>query len=476
MLGQVTTTALAIFFSAALARGLGASDFGLYFLIGSFSAFAYVLVDWGQQLYIIREVASQPERSGLLLGTALVLRTASTALVIIPSGLAAWALGYDAATCWYSLVFIAASLPFFLAQSYGMLFRARDRMGPDALLSVANKVALLALSLAALGLGWGLLGVLVAQALAGFTALVIAIRLYRGAKIGPLHYSSQVAHQMLAAGVALVTFSVLNNIQPYIDAVILSKLAPTEVVGWYGAAKNILGTLLAPALIIGAASFPTLARSAANGSAFRAEVRAALRPILWLGALAAIGTYLFADDAIGILYGREHFAPSGILLKVAAPGFFMLFMNMLLGYSLFSLGRARALSVVKVASVVVCSVLDLLLIPLFQERAGNGAIGVMVAFVASEFVVFAGAVFLLWRKGFGPDIPVDIAKALASAALTLLLFSWMPSISFYLGVPMCIITFLLCSVGLGLVRRSDIQDLQALLRKKRSAPQTSTVR
>src|ERR1700674_2513686 len=81
VLGQATTTALAILLSAALARILGPRDFGVYFLIGSFSAFAYVLVDWGQQFYVIREVARQPERGSQLLGTALALRAAGAALV-----------------------------------------------------------------------------------------------------------------------------------------------------------------------------------------------------------------------------------------------------------------------------------------------------------------------------------------------------------------------------------------------------------
>ena len=42
----------------------------------------------------------------------------------------------------------AVSLPFFLAQSYGIVFRGRDRMGLDAWVSVANKIALLGLALA----------------------------------------------------------------------------------------------------------------------------------------------------------------------------------------------------------------------------------------------------------------------------------------------------------------------------------------
>jgi O-antigen/teichoic acid export membrane protein len=466
VLGQAMTAALAIVFSAALGRTLGASDFGLYFLITSFAAFAYVLVDWGQQFYVIREVARQPERGSVLLGTALVLRTAGAALVAIPSGLAAWALGYDPITCWYSVIFIVVSLPFFLAQSYGMVFRARDRMGLDAWVSVANKIALLGLALAALALGRGLPGVLVAQALAGLLALAIATWLYRRVTTGPLRYSPQIAREVLLGGGAFFTFSAVSSIQPYIDVVILSKLAPVDVIGWYGAAKNILGTIFAPALILGAASFPRLSRVAANGGPFKAEVRAALRPILWLGALAAIGTYLFADDAIAIVYGRQHFGPSGIIVKVYAPGFLLLFVNTLLGYALFALQRAKAFSVVKMGSLVFSTVLELVLIPIFQQRMGNGGIGVVAAFVAGEFVVFGGALFLLRQQRAAPAIAVDMARALGSAALTFLVFWWMPPLPFLVGAPLCVIVFLLCSVAVGLARNSDVQLFRALLRKE----------
>ncbi len=465
LLGQVTTTVLGILFSALLGRTLGATEFGLYFLIASFSGVAYVFIEWGQNINITREVARQPERGSLLLGTALALRTAAAVLVAVPSGLLAWALGYNAATCWYAVVFIAVSLPFFLAQGYGIVFRARDRMDLDAWLSVANKVALVGLALAALDLGEGLPGVLAAQALAGFLALAIATRLYRRVTIRPLRYSPEIARQILVSGGALITFNVANNIQSYIDVVILSKFASADVIGWYGAAYNILGTLIAPALIICTASFPRLTRAAASGVPFRAEVRAALRPILWLGALASVGSFLFADDAIAIVYG-QHFGPSAIIMKVFGLGFPLLFMGVLFFTTLFALGRAKVLSVVKVASVALTATLELVLIPIFQERTGNGGIGVVAAAVASEFVVFAVVIFLLRREVLALDFWVDIARALGSAALTMLLFFWMPPLPFLVGVPVCVIAFSLISVGLGLVRRDDIRLFQAVLRKE----------
>jgi O-antigen/teichoic acid export membrane protein len=130
--GQAATMVLGILFSAMLGRALGVGDFGLYFLINSFASFALVLVDWGQQWFGVREVAKAPERGGDLLGTGLVLRVVGTLLVCVPSGLSAWALGYDRRTIWFAVAFIALNIPLFLAQNFGMVFRGRDRMGLDA--------------------------------------------------------------------------------------------------------------------------------------------------------------------------------------------------------------------------------------------------------------------------------------------------------------------------------------------------------
>jgi hypothetical protein len=56
-----------------------------------------------------------------------------------------------------------------------------------------------------------------------------------------------------------------------------------------------------------------------------------------------------------------------------------------------------------------------MLIPIFQQRTGDGGIGVGAAFVASEIVVFGGAMFLLRREILGLDVAVDIARVLGSS-------------------------------------------------------------
>ncbi len=473
--GQALTMVLGIFFSAALGRTLGAVDFGVYFIISSFAAFAMVVVDWGQQYFGIREVARAPQRGGDLLGTGLVLRAIGTAVVCLPAGLTAWLLGYDRRTIGFAVGFIALNLPFFLAQNFGVVFRGRDRMGLDATVSVTNRATGLVLALLALGLGLGLGGVVVAQGLAGVVALVVALRLYRWLGTGPLRFSSSTAREIVTGGTAIVTMTLAANVQPYIDAVLLSKLVPKDAVGWYGAAKSIMGTLLAPSLILGAAAFPRLSRAAGDVHAFQHEMNTAQRPMVWLGGLAGVGTWLFADVAIHVVYGHRSFGPAGIILAVFGLGLFLVFVDVLLGTALTALGRATAFSMVKIGFVIIGTVVEIGLIPWFQARTGNGGLGVVVSFVSCEALLFCGLLLLMPRGTVGPRILTEAARAVGSAMVTALLFRFLPPLSPWLGIPLCVAVYCLATTACGLLRAEDLHLVSSLLGRKPGSSGTSAV-
>jgi O-antigen/teichoic acid export membrane protein len=464
--GQLITMVLGILFSALLGRRLGVGDFGLYFLINSFSAFALVVVDWGQQWFAVREVAKAPERVGDFLGTGLVLRTVGTLLVCVPAALVAWALGYEPRTTRFAVAFIALNLPFFLALNFGLVFRGRDRMGLDAAVSVTNRAVGLLLVVPALALGLGLGGVVVAQGLAGVAALALAFRLYRRLASGPLRFSLATSRELLRGGTALAALNLAVYVQPYIDAVLLSKLVPPDAMGFYGAAKTIMGMLLAPALILVTASFPRLSRAAKDIALLRTEFATALRPALWLGALAGVGTWLFADVAIAIVYGHRQFAPAGTILRVYGIGIFLIFVDMLVGMALTAVGRASAFAALKAVSVVVGVGLELLFIPYFQQRMGNGGVGVTLSSALSELILLVGGTLLMPRGSLGGVVFLDAGRAVACALLTFLLYQLLPPLPPWVSIPLCILVFTALSTGLGLLRRGDLVVLRALLRRR----------
>jgi len=457
---------LGILFNAALGRTLGAGDFGLYFLLNSFSAFALILIDWGQQFFALRELAQKPERAGDILGTSIVLRTLGTVVGCLPMGLAAWALGYDRRTIWFSVAFLAINLPVFLSQGFGLVFRSSSQMGLDAIVLVVNRAAGLVLALAALALGLGLGGILVSQGLAGVVAALVAFRIYQRVFALPFRFSWQTAKELFVGGTVMLALFISVYAQSYIDAVILSKLVPRDAMGWYAAAKSIMGTLLAPALILGSAAFPRLSRAAGNHASFRSELATAQRPLVLLAGLAAVGTWLFADVAISVVYGQRHFGPAGIILRVFGVGLFLLFIDHLFSAVLVALGRSNGLAIAKVANVALCVVLELLLIPYFQRKYGNGGIGVTLAAAIGELVMFLSALWLIPRHLLGTSIFLDGVRAIGCAVLTGAIFSWLPPLVPWVAIPGCILTYAACAISCGLLRRDDWRVAQALFRRE----------
>src|SRR5512142_1492750 len=90
VVGQAGTTALSVVLSAALGRSLGAVDFGVFYLVTTMAMFAYGVVEWGQNLYVTREVARHPARAAELLGSAVLFRVVAAAVVAGPALVLAW--------------------------------------------------------------------------------------------------------------------------------------------------------------------------------------------------------------------------------------------------------------------------------------------------------------------------------------------------------------------------------------------------
>ena len=56
-IGQIASTGLGFVLNAALGRSLGPSDFGVFYTVSTIYSFVGFAVDWGQNPYVIREIA-----------------------------------------------------------------------------------------------------------------------------------------------------------------------------------------------------------------------------------------------------------------------------------------------------------------------------------------------------------------------------------------------------------------------------------
>ena len=464
LIAQLVSTALAVVLNAALGRALGPAKFGILFVASSMAGFAYVIAEWGQTQYVVREIAQKPHKEAKLLGTTLAARVLAVSVVAGLTALTAWVLGYEARTCALAVLFVGAMLPFFLAQAISLVFRGRERMEYDAAAAVVDRVITLVGTLAALALGAGVLAAAAGVGVGGVAALGVAVLLLRRLGVSRLSISGEYARAMFWGGAAIVLTNVESSVQPYVDAIILSKLTPPEAVGLYGAARSFVGTLVAPAIIISVAAYPRLSRAALGSDLLRRELRLVMRPLLGLAALAAVGTFLYAQPAVDLVYGRDGFGPAGAVLRLLAPGLLLLFVDNMLALAVVAIDRPTPLAVAVALKIAASAGLSLVLIPHFETAWHNGGMGLAIASGVSEVVVFVAAVLILPRGSLDPVLLSDLGRALVAGAGTLALFRLLPPLPLLVGIPLCVLWFGALSLACRLVRLEEMAALSTLLR------------
>jgi len=474
LIGQISTTALTILLSAFVARTLGPSEFGVLYLVTAVSTFVYVLVEWGHGPYIIREVARNPERVGELMGTVSVIRIAATVALIVPTVLAGWLLGYPLSTLVLIAGLMFAWLPVYLGLSFGWAFRGIQRMEFDALVGVTLKFLTLVVGVTLLAQGMRIPGFLAANAIAGAITLTVAVVVYRRLGLTGLRFRFPIVRELLVGGTPMLTMTVAVAFQPYLDANMLSRISTPVVMGWYGAATAFTSTLIAPAFVLASAAYPRLSVAADNRDEFRMILQEALRPLLFIAVLGGVGTFLFADVAVGLVYSREKFGPTATILQAFAPAMMLVYIDMMLGTAILATGRAVRLAGAKILSIAVIAALEVVLIPWCQARYGNGAIAVMLSFAIGELVMVAGSLYLLPRGTLHLRNGVDVLRALAAGAGTLIAIRALPHVTPVITIPLSIVLFSALAFVFGLIRRSELASL-ANLRRRRTAPAIAPV-
>jgi O-antigen/teichoic acid export membrane protein len=463
--GQVATTALTMLFSAAIARTLGASEFGLLYLLTSIAGFAHVFVDWGHGPYVTREVALRPHRSGELIGTVIVVRAITAAIMCLLSIAVTWLLQYDPRTRVLSGLLVLAWMPQYLGLSYAWIFRGRERMEFDALLQVVLKFSALVVALVILFLGGRLVALIFGYAISGGITLVLAVSIYRRLGFPPMRVSASTARELVRDGAPILAISLVIAVQPSIDANILYKFVPQAVLGWHGTAWAIAGTLVAPATILGAAMYPRLSRTATNPTEFRHALRTVFRPLLLVAVLGSGGTYLFAEFAIDVVYGQEKYGPAAQILRAFAPALVLIYVDMLLSHAILAVHKAGQLAKAKVVAVLATTAAELLLVPWFQAHASNGAIGIVVALACGELVMLTASITLI-RTVLDKAMLVDVLRAVLGGAVAIGVMRAIPPITPLLGIPTFILVFAVISMIVGAITRGDLELLVASFRSK----------
>jgi O-antigen/teichoic acid export membrane protein len=270
--------------------------------------------------------------------------------------------------------------------------------------------------------------------------------------------------ELLRDGGSLFAIALAAAVGPYFNANILYKMTTPAVVGWYAVAWNIAGTLIAPATILGATMLPRLSRTAGDTVEFKRNFDVSFRPLFLLAVLGAVGNYLFADVAVGLIYSLKEYGPAADTLRAFAPVLLLMYVDVFLATAVVAAGKAGRLAIAKAASVVLMTGLAIVLVPFCQTRFSNGGLGVMYAMAIGEFLMLVTFCVLI-REAFDGRTIGNVCRCLVAGAGTVLLIRALPALTPFLSIPLCVLAFGGLSLLVGAVKRSDVEILLASFRK-----------
>ncbi|HMJ14308.1 MAG TPA: oligosaccharide flippase family protein [Polyangiaceae bacterium] len=463
---QLAGVPLTVLLSAALGRYLGADDFGFIYLASTLTSFGFLLVEWGHGSVLAAAIARDHSKAGSLFGSSVVWRVLTTIFVCIALALIAWLLGYSRH---FQLVLLLVAVQSFLNTlrlACQDTVRGYERTDVSAFAQVGSQFLAVLLVIPTLLLGGQLMAVLVAQAAAGLIVSLLVWRAMRRIIAQPVHFDGATLKGLFKDGSSFMVFGLVLVLQPNVDAVFMSKLSPSEVLGWQAAAQRLMGLLMMPAMALLSALYPTLARLfAENMDEYRSTAGRALQATTILAIPMALSCALYRQVGAQV-FGEKSFEPVEQNLLVLSLLVFLLYFSMPLSVAILAAGRQRPFAIAQAMCIVVSLVLDPLLIPWFQTRYGNGGLGVCVAGVVSEITVILAALWLVPPGILNRAMAKVLLKgALSGGAMVAVAYA-LGGITPYAAAPVALATYVGCLWLIGGIDKEQVAAIRQAISKK----------
>ena len=447
-------------------RFLGPTAFGVLVAAGSVAGVLGLMFNLMSPGFMVREMVARPGDVASITGTALAIRLLMVPLFLGSIVVYVHLLHFGGERQLVFYLVGVMSVAYAAVGPIQAVFQANERMGYLALTSVIQQ------------LGTGLIGV--AVVLAGFRAagvagvglavavitLFVNIRWARSCSSIDFRVGRRGVASLARRGLPYWSAGLALSVYTWIDAVILSLLAPAKVVGWYGLATSAFGTLLFVPTILSTAWYPRLVRAFEESPQRLLEVaRGYVELLVLLSVAVGAATVVGAPPVMHILWPEFSGAvPVMIILGFCIPP---MYLGIGLGQMLLAAKRPYVLSGSMLVGIVANVCLNLVLIHYFQTNYHNGALGSAFSLLGTELIITAAGVIFIGREVLARVRLGRLVRVIVAAAVMVGVALALRPLGIF-ALPPAGLAFL---VSVLLLRVLTVEERQALVRPVRGVQQ-----
>jgi O-antigen/teichoic acid export membrane protein len=407
-----------------LPRYLGDEGFGRLFFAISFALIASIFLNLGINTYLMREIARDPKQGPKLMANAMSLKLGLAVLVYIGMMVMVRTMGVapDAvvATDIIGLGFLIGSF----GQTFTAYLQAEQRGWQPALALIVEKALVTAGSVWMLLAGHGLVAVAWMHLIGTVgSTLFTGVALYRTIPF-QLAFDKVVMQRLLVGAAPYLIWIVFGEIYVRIDVLMLTKMTGDDVVGWYGAAFRLYGTMLFVPNIFMSTVFPAIASKFAKpGEEANVATRRTFNLMLLVAVPIGLGMTLIAQPVVELLFGLEQYRHSVGNLRVFGLSMVFVCVNVVLGSVLIANDKQKAWSFAAIGAAGLNPLLNLVFIPFAQQRVGNGGYGAAIATLITEVFLMVIAMKLMPKGIFDARSGSTAMKTAGAGAIMVFIVS-----------------------------------------------------
>ena len=383
-----------------LPRLLGSEDYGRLYLALSIKMMLGLLIDFGGNYLIPKEVARSEKTGSFILSSYIILRVLLWVLSIGAIILFSHLLGYSQHVHFLILILAVGKLWEGAYSAIGAYFQGIEQMEYPSLGNIIERLTVAVFSIAALLMGAD--SIVIAIIMASAALLNLLVLMYFSRNVLKISYGfSFKVFGLLKTGMPYFLFSLFSVIYYRIDAVMIAAFTNESVTGWYGGAFRFFDIVMIFPLIYKTAIFPVFSRLWDDTKGKLEEtISESLRLMIILGLPVALVVFVYAESIIHFFMGLDEYGPSVLILQIFSASIPIIYLDIILGSALLSAAnKQNEWAMVGFAAIFVNIVLNYFLIPYSQEYFMNGGTGAALSTLFTELFMMSAA-FVLLPKGY----------------------------------------------------------------------------